>query len=100
LTIILGREPELALASSDVNVATYNILADVDSVKELRGKIENMLNDGHVQQARRLIKNLASETVISVTNIPLATYADASKEAAKLIDDDEIDGAKTTLQTA
>jgi chromosome segregation ATPase len=100
LTIILGREPELALAPSDVNVVTYNILADIDAVKELRDKIEDMLDDGYVQQARRLIKNLASETVISVTNIPLATYPDAIKKAARLIDDDKIGEAKNTLQTA
>ena len=100
LTIILGREPELALAPSDVNVVTYNILANIDAVKKLRDEIEDMLEDGHVQQARRLIKNLASETIISVTNIPLATYPDAIKNAAKLIDENKIDEAKNKLQTA
>ncbi len=100
LTVILGREPELALAPSDVNVVTYNILADINAVKKLRDDIEDMLDDGNVQQARRLIKNLASETVISVSNIPLATYPDAIKEAAKFIDEDKIDEAKSVLQTA
>ncbi len=100
LTIILGREPELALAPSDVSVVTYDILADVDAVKALRDEIEDALDDGRVQQARRLIKNLASETVISVTNIPLATYPDAIKKAAKLIDEEKLDEAKKELQLA
>lgn len=100
LTIILGREPELALAPADVTVVTYDILADIEAVKALRDEIEDALNDGRLQQARRLIKNLASETVISVTNIPLATYPDAIKEAAKLIDEDKIDEAKKELQLA
>lgn len=100
LTIILGREPELALAPADVNVVTYDILADIEAVKALRDEIEDALDDGRVQQARRLIKNLASETVISVTNIPLATYPDAIKKAAKLIDEDKMDEAKKELQLA
>ncbi len=100
LTIILGREPELALAPSDVTVVTYDILADIEAVKALREEIEDALDDGRVQQARRLIRNLASETVISVTNIPLATYPDAIKKAAKLIDEDKMDEAKKELQLA
>jgi len=81
-------------------VVTYDILADVDAVKALRDKIEDALDDGRVQQARRLIKNLASETVISVTNIPLATYPDAIKKAVKLIDEEKMDEAKEELQLA
>lgn len=100
LTIILGREPKLALAPADVNVVTYDILADIDAVKALRHEIEDALDDGRVQQARRLIKNLASETVISVTNIPLATYPGAIKNAAKLIDEGKLDEAKKELQIA
>jgi hypothetical protein len=55
---------------------------------------------GQLQEARRLLKNLASETVISVTNIPLATYPDAIKSAVKFIDQDKRDDAKRVLQTA
>ncbi len=100
LTIILGRAPELALVPSDVSVVTYDMLADIDAVKALRDEIEDALDDGRVQQARRLIRNLASETVISVTNIPLATYPDAIKNAAKLIDEEKLDEAKKELQLA
>jgi hypothetical protein len=100
LTIILAREPELALAPSDVNEVTYDILADIDAIKALRDEIEDALDDGRVQQARHLIRNLASETVISVTNIPLETYPDVIKKAVRLIDDGKIDEAKRALQIA
>jgi hypothetical protein len=46
LTIILGREPELALAPSNVDVVTYDILADIYAVKEMRDEIEDALDDG------------------------------------------------------
>lgn len=100
LTIILGREPELALAPFDVKMVSYNILADIADVKALRGSIEDALDDGRIQEARRLIRNMASETVISVTNIPLATYPAAIKKAARFIDEDKVDEAKTVLQAA
>jgi hypothetical protein len=37
---------------------------------------------------------LASETVISTANIPLATYPDAIKEAVRLIDQNKTEEAK------
>ena len=100
LSIILAREPELALAPSDVNAVTYDVLGDIDAIKALREEIEDALDDGRVQQARRLIRNLASEKVISVTNIPLVTYPDAIKKAVKLIDEGKTEEAKEVLQLA
>ena len=58
------------------------------------------MDAGQLQEARRLLKNLGSETVISVNNIPLATYPDAIKSAVKLIDQNKKDEAKRVLQTA
>lgn len=100
LEIILARDPELALAPSGVGAVTYDVLASIDAVKDVREQAEDALGDGRVQEARRLIRNLASETVISTTNIPLATYPDAIKLAVKLIDDGKTEEAKRVLQTA
>ena len=50
--------------------------------------------------AHHLLEGLASETVISVSNIPFATYSVAIKQAVKLIDDGKQDEAKRVLQTA
>lgn len=100
LDVILAREPELALAPAGVEVGTYDLLADVDDVKALRKEIERALDKGRVQEARHLIRNLASETVISVTNIPLVTYPEAIGQAVRFIDEGKIDKAKMTLQTA
>lgn len=100
LEIILAREPELALAPTGVGAVTYDVIADVDKVKEVRKEAENLLEDGQVQKARRMLEGLASETVISVTNLPLTTYPAAIKEAAKLIDDGKTEDAKRVLQTA
>jgi hypothetical protein len=100
LEIILARDPTLTLAPAGINVATYDIEGGVDAVKKIRQQAENLMEAGRLQEARHLLKDLASETVVSVTNIPLATYPTAIKEAAKLIDQNKIEEAKRLLQTA
>lgn len=100
LEIILARDRSLALAPVGVNAVTHDILSTIDAIQALRKSAEDALDDGRIQDARRLISNLASETVISVTNIPLATYPAAIKQAAKYIDDGKADEAKTVLQSA
>lgn len=100
LELILAREPKLALAPMGVSTVTYNVIANIEAVKAARKEAERLLDDGRLQQARHLIRDLASENVISVTNIPLATYPTAIKTAVKLVDENKIDEAKHVLQSA
>jgi hypothetical protein len=100
LELILARAPDLALAPVDVEVVTYDLLANLDTVKAMIHDAENYLEDGEVQKARPLVANLASEIVFRTTSIPLATYPDAIKAVAPLIDEGKIDKAKAALQVA
>ena len=100
LTLILAREPKLALAPTNVSAATFDVVADADRVQGIRKDVETLLNNGQIQAARHLLDILASETVISVSNIPLGTYPAAIKAAAKLIDEGKQDEAKRALQVA
>ncbi len=72
--------------SKDVEIA-------VDHVKDL-------LNEGKVQQARALILPLVSQIEITVTSLPLVSYPDALKLAAKYVHDEKLDKAKEVLQIA
>jgi hypothetical protein len=100
LEVILARDPKLALAPVNVGAMSVSVIANTDNVKEARKEAERLLDDGQVQTARHLLEGLASETVISVSNIPLATYPAAIKQAVKLLDDGKQDDAKKVLQTA
>ncbi|MEJ1966068.1 MAG: YfdX family protein [Gammaproteobacteria bacterium] len=100
LEIILAREPALTLAPAAVNVLTVDLQGGLDVVKALRKEIVDAIDEGRLQDARRLMGTLGSETVVNVSNIPLATYPAAIKQAAKLIDENKIDDAKGVLQTA
>jgi hypothetical protein len=70
------------------------------AARKLRQQAQDLLNEGRIQEARLLLRNLASETVISVANLPLATYPAAIKDAVEAIDANKIEGAKTILQSA
>ena len=100
LEIILARDPKLALAPVAVNSAVNDLIADIATVNKLKKKAISALKEGRLQDARRLIGGLASETVISVTSLPLATYPDAIKQAAKLIDEGKVKEGRTVLETA
>ncbi len=100
LEIVLAQNPELALAPVDVSVVSHDLLASVDAVKALRESAEEALEDGRVQDARHLIEGLASESVVSISNLPLATYPAAIKSAAALVAQSKLAEAKAALVTA
>lgn len=100
LELIVAREPKLSLAAFDYNVETREILNDLKSVKKIKDQAEDLLEDDRVQEAAALLANLKSEMVISVANIPLATYPAAMKEAARLIDQNKTDEAKDVIAAA
>tara|TARA_Y100000114_G_scaffold146356_1_gene156977 strand:+ start:18402 stop:19316 length:915 start_codon:yes stop_codon:yes gene_type:complete len=100
LEIILAREPSLALAPVGASVVEHDLLATPEAVKELRDRIEDLIDDDRLQVARRLMDGLASEMVVSVSNLPLATYPDAIKRAAALLDEQKPEEAKLVLLNA
>lgn len=100
LDIVLAADPKLALAPVDVRVAIHDLSTTPDAVRALRTRAEAALDDGRLQDARHLIADLASEHLISVTSLPLATYPAAIKQAAALLHDDKPGEAVAVLETA
>lgn len=100
LELLVAREPELSLAPVDVDFITYDLYATPDAVRVARDRAESLLDDGRVQEARALLSSLASEIVIRVTNLPLATYPDAIKAISPLIDAGKIEEAESALSIA
>lgn len=98
LDLIVARDPKLAQAPVDVEVVTYDLLTDLDTIKKIIKDAKAHLNDGEIQKARPLVANLASEIQYRTLYIPLATYPSAIKAIAPLIDAGKIDEAKAGLQ--
>ncbi|MFP4124061.1 MAG: YfdX family protein [Coleofasciculus sp.] len=101
LDIILAREPELSLVPIDYTIAIINVAPDDKAaIKDIRKEIKSAVNSGDLPAARRLFNSLASEIRVTVSNLPLATYPNALKKAAKLIDEGNTAEAKGVLQIA
>jgi len=100
LEIILAQDPNLALAPVDVISYALDVHADVESVKKAVEQSIKLLKQGRVQDARAIVANLASELVIEITNIPLATYPDAIKAVVPLVQAGKFEEAKQALIAA
>jgi len=100
LDIILARDSTLTLAPAGVSVVTTDLQGGTEVAKQLRQQAQDLMSQGRLQEARHVLQSLASETVVTVANIPLATYPGAIKDAVKQIDANKIDAAKAILQTA
>ena len=98
LEIVISRDPHLAFVPVDVEVTTTDIYADLDSINKAKDQAEDFLENGEVQQARVLLSGLASELVMRTVSLPLATYPDAIKAVAPLIDQGKMEEAKAALQ--
>ncbi len=98
LNILIARNPELALLPISINERTIDLGADAHITKLLIKEVKEAINAGEIQKARRLIHPLASEIVVTTTSLPLATYPDAIKTVAPLIDANKITEAKSALQ--
>lgn len=100
LDLVLARDPSLALAPVDVAVSTYDLLTTPEAIKKAKEEAEEALEDGKVQQVAEMLAVMKSEIVVSVTNIPLATYLKAIKAVAPLIDAGKNAEAKAALARA
>ena len=100
LELIVAREPTLALAPVDVRTIVHDLFANTETIEAMTDEALDALKHGEVQRARRVLALLASEIVITVTNIPLASYPAAVKAVVPLIDQGKIEEAKAALQSA
>ena len=100
LEIIVAQHPDLSFAPIDSQVVVLDYQGDKDTVKSIRKEAANLLRDGRLQEARLLIKDIASEIVINTRELPLATYPDVIKSVVPMIDKGDISQAKVTLEQA
>jgi hypothetical protein len=100
LELILARRPELALAPVDATIEVVEMVADVPALRDVASAAQVSFFSGRYQVARTLLRDFASETVVRVASLPMATYPDAIKEAARLIDAGAVGEAAFVLRAA
>lgn len=100
LKLLVARDPSLSLAPTDVSYALHDVYSDRESIENAIDEAKHALDEGRIQIARSILGALASELVVSVSHLPLATYPDAIAAIVPLIDAGELEEAKSALQSA
>jgi YfdX protein len=100
LEVVLSRDPDLGLAAIDVKIAVYDLYAYLEDIEKAKKQAMDYLEDDEIQKARNILNDLASEIVVSVTNVLLASYPEVIKDVIPRIDAEQYETAKTDLQNA
>jgi hypothetical protein len=101
INILLARNPSTALIPVQFAVDVID-LAPLDSkaISDLAQAASTAMKDKDYPAARVDLQNLMSEIRVRTSNLPLATYPDALKRAAQLLDQKKFDDANRVLLTA
>jgi hypothetical protein len=94
----LNRGNGLAPLTRDVIVR--DLVADLQTLNDARHEVEDFIDKGYLQDARRLANLLVSEIYISTSSIPLQTYPAALKKAVELSKEKKLTEAALILNTA
>lgn len=97
LAIILGKNPDLALVSADIDAEIFDFEGDANAIKKELKQADALLDSGKLQSARQILAGLASEMRITTISIPLSTFPLAIKNAEALIDAGKTSEAASVL---
>lgn len=101
LDILLARYPELALVPVSTQITIIDLAPrDFDLIEPIRDEAKRAVNEEDFPTGRALLHNLVSEIRTSTVNLPLETYPDAMKEAARLLHQGRTDEARAVMQLA
>jgi len=100
LEVILSAKNAPKLLPIDSSVTMVEFIGTKKDVEKTVDAVKDLLDDNKIQVARVLLNSLQSEIDVTVVSLPLVTYPDALKLAAKYIHDNQIDKAKSVLEVA
>lgn len=101
LNILLARNPADALIPVEVSVEAIDAAPEDDkAVKRLTSGVDGAVALRDFPTARVLLYDLMSELRVRTFNLPLATYPEALKDAARLLDAGKNNDASTELTNA
>jgi len=100
LEVILSAKHAPKLLPIDSSVSIHEFIGTKEDVVKTVDSVKDLLDDNKVQVARELLNTLQSEIDVTVVSLPLVTYPDALKLAAKYIHDGNAQEAKRVLELA
>ena len=100
LEVILSAKESPKLLPIKSYVVVNEFIGTSDGIKATVKLARELLGDGKVQQARKILMPLTSEIDVTTVSLPLVSYPDALKLAAKYIHSDKIAMAQEVLTIA
>ncbi len=100
LEVVLAAEKSPKLLPIDGSITAVEYVGTPKDIRKKIKAVKALLDDDKVQEARKLLNTLQSEIDIVTVNLPVATYPDALKLAAKYLHDNNVQQAKEVLVTA
>jgi ribonuclease HII len=100
LEVILASRNAPKLLPVQSTVVAYEYAGDIKALLKAISEVKLLIAANKLQDARILLDTLRSELVISTVNIPLATYPDALKLAAKYLHEGKVQEAIAVLDAA
>jgi len=85
LDLLLAKRPDLALIPVSSTVEMHDVVADLETVEKIMKAVRQAIDKGYYQEAKHVLNDLSSEMVIKTAYLPMATYPDAMRLAAKLM---------------
>ncbi len=98
ITLSAEKAPKYLPVASSVSAVEF--VGSALDVKKAIKHVKDLLDDGKVQEARKLLNTLQAQINISTVSLPVNSYPDALKLAAKYLHEGKIEEAKSTLVTA
>ena len=100
LEVILAAKDAPKLLPIDNVMIVNEFVGTSKEIETILNQVKVLLNKNKIQEARALMLPLQSEIDITVVSLPLVTYPDALKLAAKYVHSNELDKAHEVLVTA
>ncbi|MEC4750387.1 YfdX family protein [Methylomicrobium sp. Wu6] len=98
LRILSSRDSKFNLIPVSFQEETVIYQGNLDDVKATTKKAMQLIEAEQIQQAKKLLAELASEIRINIVSLPLSEYPGAIDEATALIKAGKEDDAKKTLE--
>jgi hypothetical protein len=101
INVLLARNPATALIPVSVQVEIIDTAPhDLKMIKTLTQEVSTAVSAKDYPAARVVLDTLTSEIRVRTYSLPLATYPEAMKEAARLLDQKNNEDASNVLLTA
>ena len=97
LEVLITREPEVALIPVNVNYQINDVIVDINKISEITNAAQEAMDEGYYQLAKDLLNDLSSEMIINTQYLPIATYPDAMRISAALLEEGKKEEALALL---